>query len=110
MSFILGRAPLSPAFLKKGSYGATVLNSQGVAVLLGDLEKQRLLDKTLVVIATEFGRPATFDAGGGRGHYGKCFTCVLAGGGLRTGQVVGTTDDIAMKILDEPVGVPDLFA
>ncbi len=83
---------------------------QGVAALVGDLERQHLLDKTLVVIATEFGRPAHFDAGGGRGHYGKCFTCVLAGGGLRTGQAIGTTDDLALKILDEPVGVPDLFA
>jgi hypothetical protein len=83
---------------------------QGVAALIGDLEKQRMLDKTLIVIATEFGRPAAFDAGGGRGHYGKCFTCVLAGGGLRTGQAVGTTDELAMNIVEESVGVPDLFA
>ena len=95
---------------QKQVHGLIQRLDQGVAVLLGDLEKQRLLDKTLVVIATEFGRPSTFDAGGGRGHYGKCFTCVLAGGGLRTGQAVGTTDEIAMKIVDEPVGVPDLFA
>ena len=95
---------------QKQVHGLIQRLDQGIAVLLGDLEKQKLLDKTLVVIATEFGRPATFDAGGGRGHYGKCFTCVLAGGGLRTGQAVGTTDEIAMKILDEPVGVPDLFA
>ncbi len=83
---------------------------QGVAALITDLENQHLLDKTLVVIATEFGRPAAFDAGGGRGHYGKCFTSVLAGGGLRTGQFVGTTDELAMNIVEEPVSVPDLFA
>ena len=83
---------------------------QGVAALLADLEAQRLLEKTVVVIATEFGRPAAFDAGGGRGHYGKCFTSVLAGGGLRTGQAVGTTDELAMNIVEEPVGVHDLFA
>ncbi len=83
---------------------------QGVAALITDLENQRMLDKTLIVIATEFGRPAAFDAGGGRGHYGKCFTCVLAGGGLRTGQAVGTTDELAMNIVEESVGVPDLFA
>jgi len=83
---------------------------QGVAALVTDLERQKLLDKTLIVIATEFGRPAHFDGGGGRGHYGKCFSCVLAGGGLRTGQAIGQTDDLAMNIVADPVSVPDLFA
>lgn len=83
---------------------------QGVAALVTDLENQRLLDKTLIVISTEFGRPAAFDGGGGRGHYAKCFSCVLAGGGLRTGQAVGQSDDLAQVIVEEPVGVPDLFA
>ncbi len=83
---------------------------EGVSALITDLKNQHLLDKTLIVIATEFGRPAAFDAGGGRGHYGKCFSAVLAGGGLRTGQFVGTTDDLAMNIVEEPVSVPDLFA
>lgn len=83
---------------------------QGVAALIADLEKERLLEKTLIVISTEFGRPAAFDSGGGRGHYGKAFTCVLAGGGLRTGQAVGTTDALAQKIEAEPCSVPDLFA
>ena len=95
---------------QKEQHGLIQRLDQGVAVLLADLEKQKMLDKTLVVIATEFGRPSGFDAGGGRGHYGKCFSCVLAGGGLRTGQAIGTTDDLAMSIVDEPVGVPDLFA
>ena len=95
---------------QKEQHGLIQRLDQGVAVLLADLEKQKMLDKTLVVVATEFGRPSGFDAGGGRGHYGKCFTCVLAGGGLRTGQAIGTTDDLAMNIVDEPVGVPDLFA
>lgn len=81
-----------------------------VATLIADLEKTRLLDKTLVVIASEFGRPAHFDAGGGRGHHGKSFTVVLAGGGLRTGQCIGTTDDLAMTVAADPVSVPDLFA
>jgi hypothetical protein len=81
-----------------------------VATLITDLEAHKLLDKTLVVIASEFGRPANFDAGGGRGHHGKCFTVVLAGGGLRSGQCIGATDELAMNIAADPVGVPDLFA
>ncbi|HET6408688.1 MAG TPA: DUF1501 domain-containing protein [Chthoniobacteraceae bacterium] len=83
---------------------------QGVAALVADLEAEHLLDKTLIVISTEFGRPAAFDGGGGRGHYAKCFSSVLAGGGLRTGQAVGQSDELAQVILDEPVSVPDLFA
>jgi len=83
---------------------------KSVAALIDDLSRERLLDKTLLVIAGEFGRPAHFDSGGGRGHHGKCFTVMLGGGGLRTGQCVGTSDELAMNIVDEPVSVPDLFA
>ncbi len=83
---------------------------QAFSTLMLDLEEKRLLDQTLVVISTEFGRPAHFDGGGGRGHHGKAFSVLLAGGGLRTGQAVGTTDDLAMEIVDRPVSVPDLFA
>lgn len=81
-----------------------------VATLITDLENHKLLDKTLIVIASEFGRPAHFDSGGGRGHHGKSFSVILAGGGLRTGQCIGTTDDLAMNIVADPVSVPDLFA
>jgi hypothetical protein len=83
---------------------------KALATLVIDLEKKRLLDKTLIVVASEFGRPAQFDAGGGRGHHGKSFSVALAGGGLRTGQVIGQTDDLAMSILNRPVSVADLHA
>jgi uncharacterized protein (DUF1501 family) len=61
-------------------------------------------------VATEFGRPAAFDGGGGRGHHSKSFSCVLAGGGLKTGRVIGQTDELAMKVASRPVSVPDLHA
>jgi hypothetical protein len=80
------------------------------STLLTDLEQKQLLDKTLLVISTEFGRPAQFDAQGGRGHHSKSFTVLLAGGGLKTGQAIGTTDELGMSIVDRPVSVPDLFA
>jgi hypothetical protein len=83
---------------------------RAVSTLVVDLEKNRLLDKTLIVIATEFGRPPEFDSGGGRGHYAKAFSIALAGGGLRTGQAVGVTDELGKKILDTPITVPDLHA
>jgi hypothetical protein len=78
--------------------------------LVQDLEQKKLLDKTLIVVASEFGRPAKFDGGGGRGHYSKVFSVMLAGGGLKNGQAVGTTDDLGMKIVSRPVSVPDLHA
>lgn len=81
-----------------------------VATLITDLEARRLLDKTLIVITTEFGRPPEFDGGGGRGHQGSAFSCVLAGGGLSHRGAWGETDEIAKTIVADPVGVPDFFA
>lgn len=81
-----------------------------VATLISDLERKQLLDKTLVVITTEFGRPPEFDSGGGRGHQGSAFTCVLAGGGLVHRGAWGETDDLSKRIVFNPVSVPDLFA
>lgn len=81
-----------------------------IATLISDLEAKRLLDKTLIMVTTEFGRPPEFDSGGGRGHQGAAFSCVLAGGGLRHRGAWGETDDVAKKIVADAVNVPDLFA
>jgi len=81
-----------------------------MAALISDLEAKRLLDKTLIVITTEFGRPAGFDGNGGRAHQGTAFTCVLAGGGLKHHGAWGETDDLSHKIVANPVSVPDFFA
>nr|WP_242632009.1 DUF1501 domain-containing protein [Rubripirellula amarantea] len=81
-----------------------------VATLMIDLENKKLLDKTLIVITTEFGRPPEFDSGGGRGHQGTAFTCVLAGGGLSHQGAWGETDELSKRIISNPVSVPDFFA
>ncbi|HEY2154082.1 MAG TPA: DUF1501 domain-containing protein [Isosphaeraceae bacterium] len=91
-------------------HGLIIELDHAVSALLDDLERVGRLDSTLVVVATEFGRPAEFDAGGGRGHQSTAFSAVLAGGGVRTGRVVGTTDDLAKRIVERPVSVPDLHA
>lgn len=83
---------------------------KALATLVLDLERQRLLDKTLIFVATEFGRPAGFDSGGGRGHHSRSFSVVLAGGGLNNGKTIGVTDELGMKIESRPVSVPDLHA
>ncbi|MGV3660463.1 MAG: DUF1501 domain-containing protein [Prosthecobacter sp.] len=81
-----------------------------VAALITDLEDKKLLDKTLIVIGTEFGRPAEFDARGGRGHQGTAFSLVLAGGGLRHCGAHGVTDELSKNIVEKPVSIPDFHA
>ncbi len=83
---------------------------QALSSLVLDLERNKMLDKTLIVVATEFGRPAKFDAGGGRGHYSKAFSVVLAGGGLNNGKTIGVTDELGMKIESTPISLPDMHA
>ncbi|MDG1897892.1 MAG: DUF1501 domain-containing protein [Fuerstiella sp.] len=83
---------------------------QALAAMIRDLESRSMLDKTLIIINSEFGRPAQFDSGGGRGHHSKCFSMVLAGGGLRHCGGYGVSDELAMKPVENAVGVPDAFA
>jgi hypothetical protein len=83
---------------------------QALAALIDDLEARRRLDKTLIVIGTEFGRPAEFDGKGGRGHQSSTFTLVLAGGGLRHRGAIGVTDEKSKTILERPVSIPDFHA
>ncbi|MDG2124311.1 MAG: DUF1501 domain-containing protein, partial [Verrucomicrobiales bacterium] len=81
-----------------------------LSTLITDLKQKSLLDKTLIVVATEFGRPAGFDARGGRGHQGSCFSLVLAGGGLNHCCAYGQTDDLRQKVIADPVSIPDFHA
>ena len=80
------------------------------ASLVLDLQAHGLLDRTLIVIGTEFGRPPEFDNGGGRGHHSTAFSIVLAGAGLNHRGAVGETDELGREIVHTPVSVPDLFA
>ena len=81
-----------------------------LAALVSDLEQKKLLDKTLIVVATEFGRPPEFDGRGGRGHQGTAFSMVLAGGGLKHCGAYGVTDELAKKPVENPVSLPDFHA
>jgi uncharacterized protein (DUF1501 family) len=81
-----------------------------LAGLIEDLKRTGMLDKTLVVIATEFGRPPEFDAKGGRGHQGTAFSMILAGGGLKHTGAYGETDDLSKTVVKDPVSVPDFHA
>ena len=80
------------------------------SALLEDLGRRGLLDETLVVCMAEFGRTPRMDGGGGRGHWGSVFSISLAGGGVRGGQVYGSSDKIGAYPRDGLVRPEDLSA
>ena len=82
---------------------------QPYAALLKDLRERGMLDNTLVVWAGEFGRTPTINPRGGRDHYPRAFNIALAGGGVKGGQVIGSTDTGGTSVEDRPVGVSDLL-
>ena len=87
---------------------------KGMATLLQDLSDRGLLDSTIVWWSGEFGRTpkVQWEApwNGGRGHYGKVFSAVVAGGGFKGGRVVGASDEKGETVKDRPVYPVDLIA
>lgn len=82
----------------------------GFATLLSDLRDHGMLDDTLVVWMGEFGRTPKINPNRGRDHFPIAWSTVLAGGGLKTGQVIGSTDAGGERVADRPVTPPDLLA
>jgi uncharacterized protein (DUF1501 family) len=88
---------------------------QPTAGLVQDLKQRGLLDETMIVWGGEFGRTVysqgtLTDKDYGRDHHGRCFTTVLAGGGVRGGVQHGATDDYSYSITEDPVHIHDLNA
>ena len=75
-----------------------------------ELDERGLLDCTLIVWMGEFGRTPKINSAGGRDHFPQACSTVLAGGGIRGGQVIGRTSADGMTVEDRPVSVPDLLA
>ncbi|MEQ2006907.1 MAG: DUF1501 domain-containing protein [Limisphaerales bacterium] len=91
-------------------YWGPVLDT-GAAALLADLKSRGLLDSTLVICTTEFGRqPAAQGAGKGRDHNPGAFTAWMAGGGIKGGTAYGSTDDLGFKAAENPAYCYDLHA
>ena len=96
------------------------LCDQPIAALLKDLKQRGLLDETLVVFGTEFGRTPMVETGSfgfqvtpvqnGRDHNPFGFTVWLAGGGVKGGTVYGATDDFGLKAVEKPMHIHDLHA
>jgi hypothetical protein len=85
------------------------------AALIKDLKRTGLLDETIVIWGGEFGRtPMNEGARGskflGRDHHARAFTMWLAGGGIKPGVTIGSTDDLGYNITEDPVSVHDLHA
>jgi hypothetical protein len=83
---------------------------QGFAALVADLKTRGLLDKTLVIWMGEFGRTPKINPQNGRDHFPRAFCAALAGGGVKGGRVIGSTNAEGTAVKDRPVTVPDLFS
>ena len=81
----------------------------GLAALIEDLRERGLIDSTLIVWMGEFGRSPQITSGGGRNHWARAWSSVLAGVGIRGGQVVGRTDRDAAEVVERPISVGDFL-
>ena len=83
---------------------------QGVTALIEDLENRGMLDDVTVVVWGEFGRTPKINANAGRDHWPRVSTALLAGGGMKTGQVIGSTNRLGEHAEDRPVHFQEVFA
>ncbi|MDA0589003.1 MAG: DUF1501 domain-containing protein [Planctomycetota bacterium] len=83
---------------------------RAISTLLDDLQERGMLDSTLVAVITEFGRTPKINATAGRDHWSDVFSIVLAGGGLKSGQVIGTSNSRGEVPHDRPVHYNDVLA
>ena len=83
---------------------------QAIPALLNDLQRRGLLDSTLVVVTTEFGRTPRINQLLGRDHWPNAFSITMAGAGLKVGQVIGATDKTAAEVADRPITPQDMAA
>lgn len=87
---------------------------QPQAALIADLKQRGLLDDTLVIWGGEFGRTVysqgSLQSDYGRDHHGRCFSMWLAGGGFKSGSLIGETDDYGYNIVRDPIHIHDLHA
>ena len=86
------------------------LLDQGVAALVQDLHDRGLQDDVSVLVWGEFGRTPKINADAGRDHWPRVHSALLAGGGMKTGQVIGATSRLAEEAIDRPVHMQEVFA
>jgi len=94
--------------IKDGTASQLPAFDQAFASLIRDLSDRGMLDSTLVMISSEFGRTPKINGTAGRDHWPKVFSIVLAGGGIKKGFVYGTSDATATEPEDDPLTVEDM--
>ncbi len=83
---------------------------QALAALINDLDSRGQLDETLVMVSSEFGRTPKINGNAGRDHWPRVFSVVMAGGGIKRGQIFGTSNATAAEPDSDAIGPADLFA
>lgn len=96
--------------IKGAMQGQLPYVDQGLAALISDLSNRGLLESTLVVMTTEFGRTARLNQDGGRDHWPKVFSMTMAGGGIKGGTIHGMSDPRGGEPAKDPVGPADVAA
>jgi hypothetical protein len=81
---------------------------KALAALVGDLSDRGMLDETLVLVMTDFGRTPKINSTGGRDHWPNCFSVAMVGGGVNGGQVIGESDALGEFVKDRPITPGDL--
>jgi Protein of unknown function (DUF1501) len=105
---IHGSAPFTPITAYRDIVGPWF--DHGYSALLSDLHERGMLENTLVVAMGEFGRTPKINPAGGRDHWPQCWTITFAGGGVKGGQVVGSSDEIGAYPKDRPVTPAEVAA
>jgi hypothetical protein len=94
--------------VQKGFAGQMPQFDKAFATLIRDLDRKGMLDRTLVMVSSEFGRSPKVNKDGGRDHYPKVFSIAMAGGGVKKGYIHGASDAIASEPADKPLTVEDM--
>jgi len=94
--------------IKSGIQGQMPPVDQAIAALISDLDERGLLDSTLVMVTSEFGRTPKINGTGGRDHWPRVFSVGLAGGGVQRGLVHGSSDALGGEPEEDMVGIQDL--
>jgi hypothetical protein len=94
--------------IKNGIQGQMPPVDQAIAALISDLDERGLLDSTLVMVTSEFGRTPKINGTGGRDHWPRVFSVGLAGGGIQRGLVHGSSDALGGEPEEDMVGIQDL--
>jgi hypothetical protein len=94
--------------IKAGYETQAPILDKAFAALISDLESRGLLETTLVVISSEFGRTPKINNTNGRDHWPRVFSTVMAGGGIKGGQIYGSSDALGAEVDENPVSPADL--